>query len=123
MLKKKNKLLSISDVALQLNLINKKNKKLATHTLRFWEKTFKQLKPTTLAGRRYYSVKDVEVIKMIIFLLREQCLTINGAKKIMNANLKQLDDTKSSSIKTEYYKEKIKKKTKDILYRIKKLNG
>ena len=41
----------------------------------------------------------------------------------MNANLKQLDDTKSSSIKTEYYKEKIKKKTKDILYRIKKLNG
>ena len=41
----------------------------------------------------------------------------------MNENLKQLDDTKTSSIKAEYYKEKIKKKSKDILYRIKKLNG
>ncbi len=47
---------------------------------------------------------------MIIFLLKKQCLTINGAQKTMNENLKQLDDTKTSSIKAEYYKEKIKKK-------------
>jgi DNA-binding transcriptional MerR regulator len=123
MFKKKDKLLNISEVALKLNLINKKNKKPSTHTLRFWETKFKQLSPTILNGRRYYSVKDIEVVKMIIFLLRGQHLTINGAKKTMNENLKQLDDTKTSSIKAEYYKEKIKKKSKNILYRIKKLNG
>ena len=123
MLKKVNKLLNISEVALKLDLIGIKNKKPSTHTLRFWETKFKQLRPTILRGRRYYSIKDIEVVKMIIFLLKKQCLTINGAQKTMNENLKQLDDTKTSSIKEEYYKEKIKKKSKDILYRIKKLNG
>ena len=124
MLKNIDKLLSISEVALKFGLINKKSSKPLTHTLRFWETKFKQLKPTILAGgRRYYSVKDIEVVKMIFFLLKKQGLTINGAKKVMNSNLKQLDDSKTSSIKAEYYKNKIKIKTKNILTRIKNLNG
>ena len=46
-----------------LNLINKKNGKPSTHTIRFWESQFNQLKPTILRGnRRYYSNKDVEKI-------------------------------------------------------------
>ena len=66
MLKKNNKLLNISELSLKLGLIGKKNEKPLTHTLRFWETKFKQLKPTILAGgRRYYSVKNVEVAKMI----------------------------------------------------------
>ena len=119
-----NKLLSISKVAVKFGLINNKNQKPSTHTLRFWEVKFKQLKPTILAGgRRYYSEKNIEVIKMIFFLLKDQGLTINGAIKVMNENLKNLDETKPSSIKAEYYKKKIKEKSKNILKKIKKLHG
>ena len=118
------KLLSISQLALKVGLINQKNKKPLTHTLRFWETKFKQLKPTILAGgRRYYTVKDIKVVEMIFFLLKDQGLTINGAKKSMNENLKHLDETKTSSIKAKYYRNIIKKNSKNILKKIKKLNG
>ena len=124
MLKDKNKLLNISELALKLNLVNPKNNKPLIHTLRFWETKFKQLKPTILrGGRRYYSLKDIEVVKMIFFLLKEQGMTINGAKKAMNENLKHLDETKSSSIKANYNINKIKLKSKEILNKINKLNG
>ena len=124
MFKNKIKMLNISELALKLGLINLKNKKPLTHTLRFWETKFTQLKPTILSGRRrYYSPKDVEMVKMIFFLLKTQGMTINGAIKAMNENLKHLDETKTSSIKAEYYKKKIKKKSINILNRIKKLNG
>jgi DNA-binding transcriptional MerR regulator len=92
--------------------------------LRFWETKFKQLKPIILIGRRrYYSNKSIEVAKIIFFLLKKQGMTINGAKKAMNENLKQLDETKLSSVKADYYRDLIKKKSKQILKRIKKLNG
>ena len=124
MLQNNIKLLSISELASKIGLINPRNKKPLTHTLRFWETKFKQLKPTILAGgRRYYTSKDIKVVRMIYFLLKEQGMTIKGTKKAMNENLKDLDDTKTSSIKANYYKVIIKKKSKDILNRIKKLNG
>ena len=124
MLKNKSQLLSISQVATILGLKNKKNKKPSTHTLRFWETKFKQLKPIILSGnRRYYSDKNIEILKMIIFLLKERGLTINGAIKSMNENVKELDDTKRTSIKAEYYKKKLKIKSKIILDKIKKING
>ena len=124
MLKNRNQMLNISQAAKMLGLKNKKNEKPATHILRFWEKKFKQLKPTILSGnRRYYSAKNMEVLKMIIFLLKEQGLTIKGAIKLMNKDVKELDDTKASSIKAEYYKKNIKNKSKKILDKIKKING
>ena len=124
MLKNKSQLLNISQVAVILGLVNKRNKKPSTHTLRFWETKFKQLKPTILSGnRRYYSAKDIKILKIIIFLLKDQGLTINGAKKLMNNTVKELDDIKTSSIKAEYYNINIKKKSKKILDRIKKING
>ena len=124
MLKNRNQMLNISQAAKMLGLKSKKNEKPATHILRFWEKKFKQLKPTILSGnRRYYSEKNMEVLKMIIFLLKEQGLTIKGTIKLMNKDVKELDDTKASSIKAEYYKKKIKIKSKKILDRIKKING
>ena len=124
MIEKNIKLLNIRELTLQLGLINKKNKKPLIHTLRFWETKFRQLKPTILAGgRRYYSSKDVKVAKMIFFLLKDQGMTINGAKKVMDRNLKHLDGTKTLSIKETYYKNQIKNKTQEILKRIKKLNG
>ena len=124
MLKNKDKLLNISQTAKILGLKNKKNQKPSTHTLRFWETKFKQLKPTILSGnRRYYSAKNIKILKLIIFLLKEQGLTINGAIKLMNEKVKKLDDQKRSSIKAEYYKENIKTKSKIILNKIKKING
>jgi len=124
MLKNKDKLLNISQTAKILGLKNEKNQKPSTHTLRFWETKFKQLKPTILSGnRRYYSAKNIKILKLIIFLLKEQGLTINGAIKLMNEKVKKLDDQKRSSIKAEYYKENIKTKSKIILNKIKKING
>ena len=124
MLNKKDKLMNISELALNIGLVNPRTKKPSTHTLRFWETKFKQLKPTILTGgRRYYSSKDIKVVKVIFFLLKEQCMTIKGAKKTLNENLKQLDETKTSRIKAQYYKNNIKKKSKEILNKIKKLNG
>ena len=124
MLKDKTKLLNISQAAIVLGLKNKRNQRPSTHTLRFWEKKFKHLKPTILSGnRRYYSANNIKVLKMIIYLLKEQGLTINGAIKIMNNKTKGLDDTKVSSIKTDYYKKNIKIKSKLILDKIKKING
>ena len=54
---------SIGEVAKILNLVNKKTGKLNTHTIRFWEKEFKQIKPKIFSGkRRYYDKKTVEVL-------------------------------------------------------------
>ena len=49
---------TIGQVAKELNLIDKRTGQLQTHTIRYWETQFKQIKPTIMAGqRRYYSKK------------------------------------------------------------------
>jgi DNA-binding transcriptional MerR regulator len=124
MLKNNIKLLSISKVAIMFGLVNKKNQKPSSHTLRFWEKKFKQLKPTILSGgRRYYSAKNIEVIKMIVYLLKDRGLRINSAVKIMNETTNKLDDVKTSSIRDLYFKNNIKTKSKEILKKIKNLKN
>jgi DNA-binding transcriptional MerR regulator len=116
-----NKLLTISEVVQIFKLKDTKTQKPLSHTLRYWETKFKQLKPIVLSGRRYYSKKNIQIVKMIIFLLKDQGLTINGAIKVMNSKTKELDDTKSLSIKGDYYKKNIKLKSKYILEKINKL--
>ena len=113
---------SISEVARILELINKKNGKLNTHTIRFWEKEFKQIKPRILAGRRrYYDSRSIEVLKKIKFLLKEKGLTINGAKKIIDDNGSfKLDGLKNRSINSDI---KIKNKLKNISNLIKELKN
>ena len=55
---------TIGEVAKILNLTNPKTGSLSTHTIRFWEKEFKQLKPKILTGnRRYYDQKNIETLK------------------------------------------------------------
>ena len=57
------------------------------HTLRFWEKEFKDLKPITRKGkRRYYQNDDIELIKQIHSLLYEEGMTIAGAKRNLRAS-------------------------------------
>ena len=85
---------TISEVTRILNLVNKKTGSLNTHTLRFWEKQFIQIKPKILAGkRRYYDNKSIEVLKKIKFLLKEKGMTIEGVKKyLINENSFNLDE-------------------------------
>ena len=76
---------TIGEAAKELDLIDKKTGRLQTHTIRYWESQFKQIKPSIRAGRRrYYSKKDIKIINYIKFLLKEKGLTINGVKKILN---------------------------------------
>ena len=91
---------TIGEVAKELDLVNNKNGSLQTHTLRFWEKQFRQIRPSIKAGkRRYYSKKDFEIIKMIMFYLKEKGLTINGVKKILDSKKNTtLDDNDNSSL-------------------------
>ena len=120
-IKYKDKLISISELTKKLGLRNKKSTKFSTHTLRFWEKEFKQIKPIMLSRRRYYSRKDIETISLIKYLLKDQGLTIQGVKKILNKKNMTLDDAKQSSITSGYFKDKIKTRSKILLNKINKL--
>ena len=115
------KLIKISDLSKQLNLIDSSTKKPQNHVLRFWEKEFKQIKPKIINRQRYYSAEQVEIIVFIKFLLKNKGLTINGAKKVLNSNINKLDDYNSDSLKTDYYKTKLKEKTKNLLTKLKEL--
>ena len=109
---------SIGDVPKILNLFNKKTGKLNTHTIRFWEKEFKHIKPKVLAGkRRYYDKKSIEFLKELKFLLKEKGFTIKGVKKYLNnKNSLSLDETSNNSINTrnKNIKDKLKKISKLI---------
>ena len=115
---------TIGEIAKKLNLVNEKTGRLMTHTIRYWESQFKQIKPSIRAGkRRYYSKKDFEVIKYIKFLLKEKGFTINGVKSLLNENKPHLlDDVNKlgiynqSSEKRKIIKEKVKKISKLVKY-------
>ena len=101
---------SISEVAQILNLVDKKTGKLSTHTLRFWEKEFKQLNPKRFAGRRrYYDNNSIEVLKKIQFLLKEKGMTIKGVKKLLNSNETGIDEINNLSIKAKNIKNRFDK--------------
>ena len=113
------KLINISELAIKLKLINIKNKKPQNYIIRFWEKEFKQIKPKIINKRRYYSNEQVEIIKMINFLLKNQGMTISGVKKILNSKMNKLDDYNLNSLKASYFKSKIEKKSRNILEKLK----
>ena len=112
---------SIGEVAKILNLINEKKGTLNTHTIRFWEKEFKQIKPNILNGnRRYYNNETIEILKKVKFLLKDQGMTINGVKKVLNSDKSlKLDELQNNSINTTI-KNKLKN-ISDIIKQIKKL--
>ena len=112
-----NKLITISELSKKLNLIDPINKKPQNYILRFWEKKFKQIKPKIINKRRYYSIKQIQIIELINYLLKERGLTIEGAKNVLNTDINKLDEYNSNSLKAQY----IKKKTRVILNKIRNL--
>ena len=115
------KLINISQLASLLNLVNYKTKKPSNYVLRYWEKEFKEIKPIILNKRRYYSEKQINIIKLIKFLLKDKGMTINGVKNILKSNINSLDDYNSYSLKADYHKKVIKEKSKQILEKIKEI--
>ena len=108
---------TIGEVAEIVGLVNRKRGTLSTHTIRFWEKEFSQIKPKILSGkRRYYSNKEIRIIKLIKYLLKEKGMTIKGVKTVLNnpKSLKLDDTTRYSVTNQSLNKEKIKDKIKKI---------
>lgn len=92
---------SISEVADMFN-INQSN-------LRFWEKEFKQLHPKRNAkGTRFYTNDDIQLIKQIIFLVNEQKLTLDGARR-------KLSQKKDSIAKQQEVVERLKAVREELL--------
>ena len=114
------KLSTISKVCEILGLIDPKTNKPLNYILRYWEKEFKQIKPKIINRRRYYSFKDIEIIKNIKFYLKDQKMTIEGVKLILNTKGKKLDGF-DRVVYRENYKFFLKDKSKKLLSKIKSL--
>ena len=111
---------TIGEVVKILSLKNKSGKLIPTHTIRFWEKEFKQIKPKILTGnRRYYNKDTIEILKKVKYLLKDQGMTINGVKKLLNSNKSlKLDELSNNHINAD---NKIRIKLKKISNIIKQI--
>ena len=107
---------TIGEVAKILNLKSNKKGELPTHIIRFWETQFKQIKPKILnSNRRYYDENSINILKKVKFLLKEQGMTINGVKKILNGvQSLELDELANNSIKADNLRNKLIKISKIV---------
>ena len=107
---------TIGEVAKILNLKTNKKGDLPTHIIRFWETKFKQIKPKILnSNRRYYDEKSINLLKKVKFLLKEQGMTINGVKKILNGkDSLELDEMANNSIRADDLRNKLVKISKIV---------
>ena len=66
------------------------------YVLRYWEREFSAINPRkNSAGNRAYTAKDVAIILKIRSMLREDLLTIQGAKDALRAvNLESIEEYK-----------------------------
>jgi DNA-binding transcriptional MerR regulator len=107
---------TIGEVAKILKLKSNKKGELPTHIIRFWETQFKQIKPKILnSNRRYYDEDCINLLKKVKFLLKEQGMTINGVKKILNGDQSlELDEMANNSIKANNLRNKLVKISKIV---------
>ena len=104
------KLINISQLSTLLNLVSSRSKKPTNYILRYWEKEFKQIKPKILNGnRRYYDQKNINLLKKVKFLLKNEGMTISGVKKLLDKKETfQLDETLNDSIRSSKIRNKLK---------------
>lgn len=61
--------------------------------IRYWEKEFGMVKPKrTGRGDRLYTRKDIELLKRIKHLVKQQGFTLNGAREAMKRNVSPAED-------------------------------
>tara|TARA_B100001093_G_scaffold100898_1_gene93018 strand:+ start:80 stop:460 length:381 start_codon:yes stop_codon:yes gene_type:complete len=122
--KENSKYKTIGEVAKILRLYNKKNGSLSTHTIRFWEKEFKQIKPKIFSGnRRYYDDNLINTLKRIQFLLKDKGMTLIGVKKVLNSENSDIDELYNTTIKQKDIIKSKLKNIKKIITNIKDNNG
>ena len=123
-LKENSKYKSIGEVAKILELINKNNGSLSTHTIRFWEKEFKQIKPKIFSGnRRYYDENSINILKKIKYLLKDKGMTLNGVKKLLKSEDSDIDEFNYTSIRQKNIIKTKLKNIKNLIKNIKVNNG
>ena len=107
---------TIGEVAEILELESSRDKK-NTHTIRYWEREFKRLKPIIINKRRYYDEKNISLLKKIKYLLKDKGMTISGAKKHLNDDFLDIDGKENQTINAldlKYKLNKINKLIKDL---------
>ena len=107
---------TIGEVAEILELDSIRNKK-NTHTIRYWESEFKQIKPIIINKRRHYDDKNIDILKKIKFLLKDKGMTISGAKKQLNEDFFDIDANENKTINAldlKFKLNKINKLIKDL---------
>ena len=91
---------TIGEVVKILGLKSKKGNTIPTHTIRFWEKEFKQIKPKIFSGnRRYYDENSVNVLKKIKYFLKDKGMTLIGVKKVLNSENSDIDEIYNKTIR------------------------
>ena len=85
-----------------------------THTIRYWESEFKQIKPIIINKRRHYDDKNIDILKKIKFLLKDKGMTISGVKKQLNEDIFDIDAKENKTIKALDLKFKLNKINKII---------
>ena len=113
-----NKLFRISEVSKKVDLLDKKTNKPLNYIIRYWEREFKIIRAKKINNQRYYTLKQVKIIKMIKYLLKNKGMTISGVKDIINTNTNKLDDYDIHGLKIAYYKDSIKTKSNKIIKKI-----
>ena len=90
-----------------------------TSLIRFWEKEFDLIKPKkNKKGNRLFTAEDIDNFKVIYNLVKEQGLTLEGAKKYLKSNRKtvkherQTEKNQFSEIENKL--RSIKKKLPDL---------
>ena len=122
--KENSKYKTIGEVAKILGLYNKKNGSLSTHTIRFWEKEFKQIKPKVFSGnRRYYDDNLINTLKKIQYLLKDKGMTLIGVKKVLNSENSDIDELYNTTIKQKNIIKSRIENIKKIITNIKDNNG
>lgn len=59
----------------------------STSTIRYWENQFEALKPQkNKKGNRLFTKTDIEIVKLIHYLVKTRGLTIKGAKMKLKEN-------------------------------------
>ena len=115
---------TIGQVAKILNLINKKNGSFSTHTIRFWENQFKQIKPKIFSGnRRYYDENSINLLKKIKYLLKQKGMTLIGVKKVLNSEDSDIDELYNTTIRRNNIIRSKIKNIKNIIKEIKDQDG
>ncbi len=117
------KIYNISETAKILDLIDPVSKKPLNHVLRYWEKEFSVIKAKKINNRRYYSPKQIEILKKIKYLIRIKRMTIVGVKKLLRNDINKLDDSNYIGLKTDYYKVNLKDKSNKLLEKINKIKN